>query len=73
MTTNYLGVSEEMHLLYRGNLNLIERAEKGELKRTEAWVVRQKAILAALTIVGKDLNIIAANAASFEVWKAAQS
>lgn len=68
--TDFTTVRDEMRLLWMGHKNWIERAERREFKHTPEEVVRKKQMLAALVVVGANLNIIAANAASFEAWKA---
>jgi hypothetical protein len=69
---NYATIRDEMRNLWLGQRDLRDRASRGDLKgkRTPAQVDRYSQILDAIGAVGAELNIIAANAASYEAWKA---
>lgn len=67
--TDYRSIRDELRLVYLGYRDEIQRAEKGEIKRPDAWLVRRRFIMDAVAVVGADLNVIAANQASFEAWK----
>lgn len=47
-----------------------ERAFRGDFRRPEEWFIEQRRSLADLSRLGAELKLIAANAESYEAWKA---
>lgn len=66
---DYASIRDDMRTVWMGRKDLLDRAISGKINRPPEQIDRYRSVLESIGAAGAELNIIAADAASYEAWK----